>query len=383
MHRNPPALSGCELLRAVARPSVTDAQICGLAQSIHDWDDLLHASKQHRVLPLLFARLMQASASLPLEVQQRLQSEYQHNAFHCMANAAELLAILEAFKKHSIPVMPFKGVVLAASVYGDANARAAGDLDLLVHPRDLKRASELLLDRGYELDTPVRADLSPVNRESFESLFVRARDGMVAELRTRLDLLGTRSDHNLGMDWIWPRHRTAVLAGVDVPDIHPETALLMLCMHGSKHWWTRLAWIVDVAQLLRSRPNLDWEEIDRESKRTGLWRTVALGVLLAHRVTGVAVPQATLRRFESVRAIRGLVQYIDEHLFESALRKPPGFTPYAIRILGFRDRFRIILSLDLFRPDPRDYAFVKLPRSLHALYYLVRPLRLLLDRSAR
>ncbi len=34
--------------------------------------------------------------------------------------------------------MPFKGVVLGASVYGDMTARTAGDLDVLIYYRDLQ-----------------------------------------------------------------------------------------------------------------------------------------------------------------------------------------------------------------------------------------------------
>jgi hypothetical protein len=372
-----------ELLRAITRPSAADARICELALRISDWDELLRVASKHRVLPLLFSRLTEADAPLPPEARQRLNLQNQRNVFHCMANTAELIAILDTFNVHTIPAMPFKGVVLAASVYGDASARNAGDLDLLVYSRDLERATQLLLNRGYELHPPIFTEPSPVNPEWYESHFERPRDGMVAELRTRLELVGPRSDRDLGMNWIWPRRCTAVLAGATVPDIDPETTLLMLCMHGSKHIWTRLAWIVDVARLLAARPHLNWQAIHREARRTGLWRTLALGVLLAHRVTGADVPQAELRRFESARGVRVLAQHIDENLFDSYLPKPPGFLPYAIRILGIRDRLRLFFSLSIFRPNDHDRAFLALPRPLHALYYLVRPLRLLIDRSPR
>jgi Uncharacterised nucleotidyltransferase len=372
-----------ELLRAIARPSATDTRICELAHSIRDWDELLGVARAHRVLPLLSSRLTEAGAPLPLEARQRLELQNQRNVFHCMANAAELIAILETFEAHAIPAMPFKGVALAASVYGDASARNAGDLDLLVYSRDLKQATGLLLDRGYELQTPVLADLSPMNPETYEFHFERPRDGMVAELRTRLELLGPRFDRDLGMDWVWPRRGSAILAGATVPDIDPETTLLMLCMHGSKHIWARLAWIIDVSRLLAARPDLNWEAIDREARRTGLWRSLALGVLLAHRVTGAEVPQAVLHCFESAGGVCALAQHIDENLFDSRLPKPPGFMPYAIRILSIRDRLRLVFSPSLFRPNNLDRAFLALPRPLHALYYLVRPLRLLVDRSPR
>lgn len=381
--QNTPDRACAALLRAIARPSATGLEIRQLAQDIRDWHETFRVAREHRVLPLLFTRLAQAEAPLPAEAQQRLQSEYQRNVFHCMANAAELIAILALFHQHGISAMPFKGVVLAASIYGDANARAAGDLDLLVHLTDLKRATELLFERGYQLGTPAHADLSPVYPDYCEFHFERPADGRVVELRWKLELIAPRYRRNLGLDWVWPCRRTAVLAGADVPDIDPVKTLLMLCMHGTKHEWTRLAWIIDVAQLLAAHPDLDWKAVDREARNTGLWRTLALGVLLARRIADAPVPRTVLRGFESVGAMRRLAQFIDENLLDPSLRKPPGLVPYAIRILSFRDCIRLILTFQIFKPGPLDHAFVRLPRPLHPLYYLVRPLRLLLDRSPR
>lgn len=382
-HRIPQSQEYSELLRAIVRRSAPDGRIRGLAEKIRDWDELLRRSKDHRVLPLLFARLTEAGAAVPPEAHKRLHAEYQRNVFHCMANTVELIALLKAFDEQEIPAMPFKGVVLAASVYGDLSARAAGDLDLLVHFRDLQRAAALLLDKGYELETAVHADLSPAIPDYYEYHFERRSDGMVVELRWKMELVTPRLRRGLGIDWVWPRRRTALLAGAKVPGLDPETTLLMLCLHGSKHVWTRLAWIVDVARLLASSPDLDWKEIDREARQTGLWRTLALGVLLAHRIAGANVPSAVLRKFESNGTVSRLAQHIDANLFDAPGRIPPGFVPYSIRLLGFRDRIGLLLSLDLFKPNERDRAAARLPRRLPALYYLIRPLRILLDRSPR
>ncbi len=64
--------------------------------------------------------------------------------------------------------MPFKGVVLGASAYGDITARTAGDLDILVYYQDLLRATALLKERGYDLKTKVRDDKSSAKDDTFE-----------------------------------------------------------------------------------------------------------------------------------------------------------------------------------------------------------------------
>ena len=111
----------------------------------------------------------------------------------------------------------------------------------------------------------------------YEYHFERQSDGMVLELRWRLELTQPRFKRNLGMDWVWPGKRSALLAGAEVPDMDPETALLVLCMHGSKHVWSRLIWISDVARLIRSKswiglePSQIGSQGPRSFARTSTW----------------------------------------------------------------------------------------------------------------
>ena len=372
-----------ELLCAIVRrPDDAAAQrVDRLAENVRDWDSLLNLAREHRVLPMLFSQLADMGPAVPRAVEEQLRAEYHRNIFHNMSNAAELIALLKAFDRHAIPVIPLKGVVLGASIYGTLNARPAGDLDLLIHHRDLARAMAVLLERGCKLKTPLRADGTPVYPNTYEYSFERPMDGMVIEIRWRLT--EPRFGSNLGMDWVWPLRRTAMLAGAEVPNLSPEITLLMLCMHGSKHTWSRLIWICDIAQLLASSPGLDWNEVNQTAKRFGLWRTLALGVVMGHRVAGAAVPPAILRPFESDATVRRLARHIQETLFDAPGSLPQGRMPYAFQLLGFRDRVRWFLSLDFLRPKESDRSALQLPPSLDALYYLVRPVRMLWDKSAR
>jgi Uncharacterised nucleotidyltransferase len=378
-----PARDECDLLRAIARRPADSRQIHLLAKGIGDWDLLIRLADEHRVLPMLYQRMAEISAAVPPDAMDRLRAEYNCNMLHSMANAAELIAVLKAFDDAGTPAMPFKGVVLAASVYHDLTARAAGDLDLIIHERDLKIATAILQERGYELSMPVLADGRTTDPDPYECHFERQVDGRVLELRWRLDLTQPRFRRTLGMDWVWPSRRTAKLAGAEIPAMSPEMTLLVLCMHGSKHAWSRLLWICDVARLLDCTPDLDWKEVTREAGRSGLWRSLALGVLLAHRVAYATVPRTALERFQSDTAANKLAHHIEENLIDAPGSTPMGRVPYNVQLLGFRDRMSLVLSLDYFRPNERDRAVLSLPRPFHALYYVIRPFRILWDRSAR
>jgi Uncharacterised nucleotidyltransferase len=373
------------LLRAVVMLGAQSnvATIPYLLSKITCWEVTIEGARQHGILPTLYSALKSNESLIPPHALERLRSEFESNAFHCMTNAAELLEVLKAFEKAEIAAMPFKGIVLGASVYGDMMARGAGDLDLLIYHRDLPLATQILKERGYEQMTRVLEDGKPESEDYFEYHFERAADGMILELRWRLELTQPRFRFDLGMDWVWPKRSTVRLAGVDVPTLDPISNLLTLCMHGSKHVWSRLIWICDVAKLLESEPGLDWDSVQQEAKRVGLWRCLALGVLLARRVSGAQTPASVVQSFEADRWAPNLAEFLDEHLLAEPGKVPDGRIPYNIQILAFRDRAGAVLSPAFLRPNEHDRAVVNLPKALESLYYLIRPFRVLLDRTSR
>jgi len=374
-----------DLFRVLCMPrcSASEREFAQVIGAVGDWDAVLERARQHRVLPLLHLKLKQCITGVPDEVLAKTRAEYERNSLHCMTNAEELLRVLSDFEAAGIHAMPFKGVVLASVAYHDVTARTAGDLDVLIRYQDLQTATAILRSRGYELKTKTLEDGSPEAANYFEFHFERASDGMVLELRWRLELTQPGYRYNLGLDWVWAERRNVLLFGAPVPNLDPERSLLMLCMHGSKHAWSRWIWICDVAKLIQSEPDLDWALTRMEAKRVGLERCLALGVLLAVRGAGAVVPARISKRFAADRAMRRLADCLLNSLLEypqivSGLR-----LPYHLQILGSRDRARALLSPSILQPNERDRSVVRLPRLLAPLYYLIRPVRILIERSAR
>jgi hypothetical protein len=373
-----------DLLRAITRPpsDALSAAVAQIANKVDGWDDVIEAARRHGILPMFYRRLSELPDAIPSHALQQAKNEFERNAFHCMTNAEELLHVLSAFENAGIASMPYKGVVLAASAYRDMTMRTAGDIDLLIRCVDLQRATDILKQRGYLLKTLTLEDGSPEAEDYFEYHFERPCDGIVLELRWKLELTQPRFRHQLGLDWAWPRRTAMKLAGADVPNLDPVSSLLVLCMHGSKHAWSRWMWICDVAMLIQSEPGLDWDFARREAKRIGLERCLALGVLLAWRA-GADVPQHILRVFEADRDMSRLAEFFATNVLHNPGAIPGGRVPYFLRILGFRDRVRCLLSPSILQPNERDRAAVKLPKALQPLYYVIRPFRVLLDRSGR
>ncbi len=61
----------------------------------------------------------------------------------------ELQKLLALFADNDVRAVPYKGPALALQLYGNVALRQFSDLDILVHPRDVLRARDLLLAEGY------------------------------------------------------------------------------------------------------------------------------------------------------------------------------------------------------------------------------------------
>src|SRR5690349_11136140 len=105
-----------ELLLAAVQPPQRSSppRFARLAAEISDWDLLIETARQHRIASLLYSRISASGVSCPPDVEAELRAEYERNLVRSLANASELIALLDEFKAAGIRALPFKGVVLAA-----------------------------------------------------------------------------------------------------------------------------------------------------------------------------------------------------------------------------------------------------------------------------
>ncbi len=374
-----------DLARFIVRCDLQNLSLAGAAptDSVTDWDGFIALVEAHRIGPLSHAVLVGTGAAVPEKAAQALESVRERHTVLNVSRAVELLQVLSAFQAKKIEAMPFKGVALSAQIYGDYTLRAAGDLDLLIRWEDLATATDIILARGYRLTTPLRPDGHPVAEDYFEYHFERPTDGMVLELRWKLDFVHTRYRHSIGLDWIGDHWRSIGIAGGRVCPPDAETMLLLLCIHGSKHRWERLNWVCDVAQLLRVSPVIDWNRVEAEAKEAGLRKAVALGMMLAEGICGVSSQVKKVQRLDSFPSVRGIAKKLERDFFDQPRKGLKGILPFHARLMDRPDLLQFVFSKEMLRPTDRDEEFFPLPPSLRWMHVLIRPFRLLLDRSAR
>jgi hypothetical protein len=310
-----------------------------------------------------------------------------HAADDC--RGALLLALLQLFEAHGLPAIPFKGPTLAASAYGDLAFRQFSDLDILVRTHDLRKATDLLTAQGYQLEL-TKAEEARFLREHFHYSFTRDAGRVRVEIHWAL--ASPCWAFPIDFARLWERLEPVSLAGTTVGSFHPEDLLLILCVHGARHYWERLAWICDIAELIRVHREMDWDRLMEQAMRLRYARILFVGLFLASNLLGGAPPEAVLRRVRADSLVPSLAAPVRQWLFSDAteLVWDVDYYIFYLRLReDWRDRARYVLPYlcDLLRkaitPNAKDRALLPLPTPLTFLYYVLRPLRLLREYGRR
>lgn len=236
-HRLPPGTRPeIALLLCCARTRVDSEhveQIRTLLREDINWQYLIQVAHAQGVAPLLYRSLQtNCPEAIPQTVLDQLQRHFHVNALHNLFLTRELHQIYKWFEAQGIPVIPFKGPTLAAMAYGDLSLRQFGDLDILIHKKDLLRAKDLLVSQGYQLKLTDAEEAAFIH--SYYTLpFVRTDGKIPVELHWALT----------GKHWPFPfdfdRLRAHLIPvscrEAQLFSLRPEDLLLFLCVHGAKH----------------------------------------------------------------------------------------------------------------------------------------------------
>jgi hypothetical protein len=346
-----------------------------------DWEYFLNLAQRHAVVPLVQRGLEARSRGLaPDAVRKSLREKYRANAARNMLLAGELLRVAGLFESEGIGVLAYKGPALAIAGYGDLSLRRFVDLDVIVRERDIMRASKLLRGLGYAPQGLTPAQEAALARTQHNIAYTRDGGRLTVELHRDVaskDFAAVSLDEGA-----WSRASRVPVLGGTVATLSAEDLLLALCVHGTKHLWERLAWVCDVAGLINSHAELDWHAVFERARAAHVERMLLLGLGLAHTLAAASLPEEVRRKVEDDEAAACLSLDAAARMFDGAEYRPAGL----FRSVGFnlRARSRARERLRYFRfiltPTDGDLTALALPARLSFVYYLLRPLRLLLKR---
>jgi Uncharacterised nucleotidyltransferase len=364
-------------LLACAQPHVdsdTSRRISEIARSAPDWDAILKAASEHGLLPM-FCKNVEAygGEALPSPWRHRFREEFLIASCRNLGLTAELFRILNALESHGVRVTPYKGPVLAAQIYGDSAMRQFADLDLIVPQRHISAAHRALIALGFH---PAISGLEPSDRIRQIPGQYAYRKGAetLVELHTEFTL--RYFPRRLNLEQLCVRRELVQMAGRQVLTFSPEDTLLLLCVHGSKHFWERLGWIADIAALGKGARQLDWALLMERARTWRIQRMVLLGAGLAARLFHAPLPGEVVDSLKRDGAARHLIDCICGRFLVTQPVQPGVLSRFTFRVNmrgSLVEGLPYALRLAMM---PTEFDRGRHRCNLEPLYALIRPLRL-------
>ncbi len=215
-----------------------------------------------------------------------------------------MLRLSSLFHAEGLLAVPYKGPILAAQAYGDPGLRQFADLDFAVTQRDIYRAQAVLLKEGYRASFGEVAQGEGAKPTLSEYQYIRPEWNVVVELQTETTL--RYFPRPLDFEEMGRRLEPIPLAGAEACTFSAEDTLLLLSVHGAKHFWERLLWITDIAELLQASSGVDWKKAYARGEEFKAGRMLRLALYLAHAMLDAPLEEDVLKTIREDSAVTKL-----------------------------------------------------------------------------
>ena len=373
-----------KLLLACARTRLDEAhrdRMRDLLRRPIDWSQFIAAASRHRVAALAYRHLaVEAAGAIPPDAAVSLEELVRSGGRHSLIHAGRLIELMGLFASAGVAAVPYKGPTLGALAYDNFALRSFVDLDFILPQRDLLPAARLLIAQGLQ----AYPDPTAADQAGFLARFHPGQYAFVSDSRpVQVELHTEKTLRYLPvpLDWEGLRRRLIRVSfgGRHVETFSVEDTLILLCVHGTKHFWERLSWICDIAELVQSPRGVDWGLNQDLARRAGCRRMWLLGLALANRLLDAPLPAEVRAWIEGDAQVQRLSRQIELRLAgedRTVLSAPQ-------RLL-FRSRSHESLGVSLRQclrtatfPTEEDRQACRLPDWAAPLYLVLRPWRLL------
>jgi len=330
---------------------------------------------QHGVFPLFYKFLKEHEREIPAgNVIQDHKLSYLGNVGRNMQLTQRLLNILDLLSGNGVRAIPFKGPVIAVQAYGDIGLRSFCDLDMLIRPEDFFRVYDLMESTEYRSIKPMIARVKGLWRKTRRSFEFQGENFFV-DFHQQV----AQGPWFLDLKIEWDNLSRVELNGRKVPCMNLEDTILMLAMHGTHHGWELLKYVADFAHMVsRQKHEIDWEKLVRKAGGMGVLRMVLIGMLLGRTFCGLTIPERIEELVAGDGKLAKLVTHFKGQVLETRKSSliPQTALPRCLASRRFQFRY---LAYYLFNPTNMDVLAVRLPMFLYPLYFIIRPVRLLVN----
>jgi hypothetical protein len=267
------------VLAALTHPAPAQPSFYKKWLSTIDFDSIEYGTL--RLVPLLFSTFQDHEQENPYYG--KMKGIYRYFSFKNTLLLSKAWIILNALHDANIDFILFKGIALTLHYYKNNAIRPMGDIDFLVHPRDVLHAEKILLKHGlrYRYETNRRILF---NEHSLDYIDEQEQ-GFDLHHYALLESMTPDIDEG-----IWNRARTLTWDGLAIKIMAPEDLIFTSCINGIRDFTTkRYDWIYDVITLIQKEPHLCWDTLYQEATNRHLNEPLFDALSLVHSVSQKSV----------------------------------------------------------------------------------------------
>lgn len=328
-----------------------------------DWRLFLDLVHHHRCQPIIYLKLKDMPETIvPLEIIQALQQTYTKNTFKMLQLSGEMEQISKLFAENEVKTLFLKGPVLAHHLYGDISLRTSKDLDVLVRETDLDKVDALLLASGYVKDGAPSL-LNGTKRKTHHVEYVHSQKKIQIEIHWRLH---NPPVNESSFNELWQRRRRSALTSSPVFFLGEEDLFLHLVVHGARHGWFRLRWLVDMDKVFQKK--LDYQQVKVLMKKLGYAHLVGQAMILSSQLLNTPVNKELKATTEGSRPTK-LAEKAYVYICDS--KEITSIISYLLSLKSPVQKVGYLMTVAY--PSYKDAKLLPLPKPLHFLYFLLRP----------
>ncbi len=226
-----------------------------------------------------------------------------------MATSVDFIQLNKLFLDNNIQFINYKGHLFLNKYYSNIQSREVGDLDILVAPKDVKKALKLLINFGYQFDNFIE-EKQFKNEElinTIPNIF-----GM-----NEITLVKYKKNDSIYIDFHWGFHYSFLPYKINLNAFFENTNyiivngqkcispseesnfIMLLIHHGARDVWYKLKYLADLLAFMEASGSIiDWEKMLITVTEMKLKRPMLMGFFLLKTYFNYSIPNIIEDEFE-------------------------------------------------------------------------------------
>jgi len=291
-----------------------------------------------------------------------------------MLMSAELIKVMKLLKENNIEAIAFKGPTLAQMAYGDIALRQYADLDILIDEKDIEQCYNLILKTHTTTIDKKFLRNTLFTEKNSDIQYFNKKNNILIEIHWKL--FRTQFSNYNQFSNIFNTKKEVLLQGHKLHVFNDEILLVYLCMHGSKHCWERISWILDISMIINNNKTLDWNFIKDQALKLECETMLYLGLELCHKLFNTKIPIPYKQNTNLINYVLKSFIYLLQKQTEVNKNLNTFKFHFALNDTTYQKVKFLIKTI--FPINAQDVSEINLPKSFYFLYYIIKPFRLII-----